>query len=422
MKYISIIFPIAILLLLSGCDDDPLTPEENQSPEIQRITSNPSTSSTNRLPGDDTVQVTVVATDPDQDGLSYTWFADDGRFIGDVNESTVQWEAPIREAEDDYIIEVIVSDGALTAEGNITIYVDKATPPTVSTAEVSDITETSARGGGNVSDDGGLSVMARGVVWSTSSNPTLDSNDGYTNDGSGTGSFTSDITNLDPDTEYYVRAYATNSRGTGYGSQRSFTTTGPRDTETEVVEVTNPVTGRTWMDRNLGASRAATSSTDEEAYGHLYQWGRAADGHQVRTSDTTSTLSSSDTPGHGNFILAPSYPGWRSPQNDNLWQRVNDINNPCPSGYRLPTDSEWETERRSWSSDGSAGAFASPLKLPRAGRRNSDGSLDVVGGGGLYWSSTVSDIDSRRLLFTSSRAYVGSTDRAVGLSVRCIKD
>jgi hypothetical protein len=125
------------------------------------------------------------------------------------------------------------------------------------------------------------------------------------------------------------------------------------------------------MDRNLGASRAATSSTDAEAYGDLYQWGRAADGHQKRTSGTTSTLSNSDTPGHGNFILAPNSPyDWRSPQNNNLWQGVNGTNNPCPAGYRLPTEAELNAERLSWSSNNAAGAFASPLKLPVAGYRD----------------------------------------------------
>jgi hypothetical protein len=75
----------------------------------------------------------------------------------------------------------------------------------------------------------------------------------------------------------------------------------PRDTETAVVDVVNPATGVTWMDRNLGASRAATSSTDADAYGDLYQWGRAADGHQKRTSSTRTTLSSSDQPGSWRF-------------------------------------------------------------------------------------------------------------------------
>ena len=168
--------------------------------------------------------------------------------------------------------------------------------------------------------------------------------------------------------------------------------------DTEIVEVTNPETGKTWMDRNLGASRAATSSTDEEAYGDLYQWGRAADGHQVvRTSGTTSALSDSDTPGHGDFILAPDSPrDWRSPQNDNLWQGVNGTNNPCPPVYRLPSEVEWQEERESWSSNDAAGAFGSPLKLPVAGfRSRSDGSLRSVGSLGSYWSSTVDGTSSR---------------------------
>ena len=198
----------------------------------------------------------------------------------------------------------------------------------------------------------------------------------------------------------------------------------PRDTETLVVDVYSPVTGKTWMDRNLGASRAATSSTDSEAYGDLYQWGRAADGHQKRNSPTVSTLSSIDQPGHGNFILAPNSPyDWRSPQNTDLWQGVNGVNNPCPPGYRLPTDAELNAERLSWSSNNSAGAFASPLKLPVAGLRFfSSGSLYGVGSYGRYWSSTVDGIHSRRLGFASTGANIDNYSRAYGYSVRCLKD
>ena len=193
---------------------------------------------------------------------------------------------------------------------------------------------------------------------------------------------------------------------------------------TAVVEVTNPTTGKIWMDRNLGASQAATSSTDATSYGDLYQWGRSADGHQCRNSATTSTLSSTDTPGHGDFILAPNSPwDWRSPQNTNLWQGVNGTNNPCPSGYRLPTETEFSAERASWSGSNSAGAFASPLKLPLAGNRNlSFGSLDGVGAGSYYWSSTVSSTSSRYLFFDSGNANMGTVNLAYGLSVRCIKD
>ena len=183
-------------------------------------------------------------------------------------------------------------------------------------------------------------------------------------------------------------------------------------------------TGKIWMDRNLGASRVATSSYDAASYGDLYQWGRAADGHQIRTSGTIATLSSSDTPGHGNFILAASPPfDWRSPQNNALWQGVSGVNNPCPVGYRLPTYAEWEAERVSWSSSNSAGAFASPLKLPVAGIRNNiSGSLSNVGSFGYYWSGTVDGTYSQSLFFGGSIADIGYTNRAYGRSVRCLKD
>jgi uncharacterized protein (TIGR02145 family) len=193
---------------------------------------------------------------------------------------------------------------------------------------------------------------------------------------------------------------------------------------TEIVDVYNPKTGKTWMDRNLGASRAATSSTDKEAYGDLYQWGRGSDGHEKRNSGTTSTLSNSNIPGHGNFILEPNSPyDWRTPQNNNLWQGAKGVNNPCPTGYRLPTRSEFDAERASWSSQNLDGAFASTLRLPMAGYRNiSGGSLTNVGSYGGYWSSTVNETFSWVLFFVRSGAEMYGGDRAYGYSVRCIKD
>jgi uncharacterized protein (TIGR02145 family) len=196
-------------------------------------------------------------------------------------------------------------------------------------------------------------------------------------------------------------------------------------TPTAVVDVTNPVTGKTWMDRNLGASRAATSSTDSQSYGDLYQWGRRSDGHQCRNSTTTTILSSTDQPGHGNYILAPTPPyDWRNPQNTNLWQGINGTNNPCPTGYRLPTETEIiNAERLSWSANTSVGAFASPLKLPMAGDRDyQDGSLLDVGSNGYYWSSTIHGTLSRDLNFGSSFAIMDTNHRALGYSVRCLKD
>ncbi|MCI5141738.1 MAG: hypothetical protein D3909_08430, partial [Candidatus Electrothrix sp. ATG1] len=84
------------------------------------------------------------------------------------------------------------------------------------------------------------------------------------------------------------------------------------------IPTVTSTTGRVWMDRNLGASRVATSQTDSQAYGDLYQWGRLIDGHQKRTSSTTAGLSTSDAPGHGYFVTSSS--DWRITQNNQLWQ------------------------------------------------------------------------------------------------------
>ncbi len=99
---------------------------------------------------------------------------------------------------------------------------DDKNDPALSTAEVTEITQTTASSGGNITDDGGATVTARGVCWSTNHTPTI--NDSKTEDGTGTGSFTSNISGLEPNTTYYVRAYATNEVGTAYGEQQIFTT------------------------------------------------------------------------------------------------------------------------------------------------------------------------------------------------------
>lgn len=212
-----------------------------------------------------------------------------------------------------------------------------------------------------------------------------------------------------------------------YPAGSVYCTSGP----TAVVDVVNPVTGKTWMDRNLGATQAATSATDADSYGDLYQWGRRSDGHQCRNSTTITTLSTTDQPAHGNFILTTVslYPyDWVSPQNNNLWQGVNGINNPCPTGYRLPTETEMDEERMTWtqapinSTNSSIGAFASPLKFPMAGWRFTDGSLATVGTYGRYWTSSVTGVFARYLRNDVSLAQNDTAHRSDGLSVRCIKD
>ena len=229
------------------------------------------------------------------------------------------------------------------------------------------------------------------------------------------------ITGLTGGTPYTFTVTATNSAGIGAASVASTSVT-----PIIILSVTNPTTGKVWMDRNLGATQVATSSTDANSYGDLYQWGRGADGHQLRTSATTNTLTSSNQPGNSNFIINNSGDNdWRSPKNDNLWQGVDGINNPCPNEYRLPTNAELEAERLSWGGQNAAGAFASPLKLPMAGLRGySNGLVDEVGVNGNYWSSTIAaSIASSALRFSTSAEFGGIIKaRAFGYSVRCIKD
>jgi hypothetical protein len=111
--------------------------------------------------------------------------------------------------------------------------------PILTTTTVTSITTTSGGSGGNITNDGGSTVTARGVCWSTITNPTI-SLVTKTSNGAGSGSFTSSISNLTPNTKYYVRAYATNSSGTGYGDEVSFTTiaaTAPTLTTTSISSI-----------------------------------------------------------------------------------------------------------------------------------------------------------------------------------------
>ena len=203
--------------------------------------------------------------------------------------------------------------------------------------------------GGNGGFYGGQSIFSTGVTGLTATIPsgTLANGNGsitYTISGtpSGIGSATFPISFGGQSCNVVIPITSLNNQ---YPPGSVFCANGP----TAIVDVTNPTTGKTWMDRNLGASQVATSSTDPNAYGDLYQWGRFSDGHQCRTSPTTSALSSLDQPGNNMFILAPNTPyDWRSPQNTNLWQGVNGVNNPCPMGYRIPTETELDNERLSW--------------------------------------------------------------------------
>lgn len=199
----------------------------------------------------------------------------------------------------------------------------------VTTNTVSNISLTTATCGGNVTSNGGLSVTAKGICWSTLQNPTI--NNSHTTNGSGTGPFSSSLTGLTASTTYYVRAYATNSQGTYYGTQRSFTTTACNTTVTDYdgnSYNTIAIGSQCWMKQNLKSTHYAdgtyislgstTSSTavayryypnnssgNVSTYGYLYNWKAV-----MRYSSSSSTNPSG-------------------------------VQGICPTGWHVPSDAEW---------------------------------------------------------------------------------
>ena len=198
--------------------------------------------------------------------------------------------------------------------------------------------------------------------------------------------------------------------------------------------ITSAVTGRKWLDRNLGAPNTPSAFDDWRNEGDLFQWGRGADGHQLinRAASTmattavngsTTALSLSDNPGHALFITPSAAPfDWRSPQNANLWQLSSGINNVCPAGWHVPTKVEWEAESLGVLQD----AYTQ-LNITTGGVRNFNGSFSNTVTAGLYWSSTLfQGVSSTAwsINFTNTSAAFSSTSQvnSHGLSVRCIKD
>ena len=352
-----------------------------------------------------------------------------------------------------YYVRAFATNSVGTGYGNVVTFTTPVniTLPQLTTAAITNLSYNTATSGGTITGDGGALVTASGICWSKTNNtPTL--SDSKTADTTSSGSFTSVMNNLEENTTYYVRAYATNSVGTAYGNVVTFNT--PANT-TQVTftyngatvtygVITSSVTGRKWMDRNLGASQVATAYDDYRAYGHLFQWGRPADGHQLvnytsRTSGAgvngkTKTLATSDVPGHSTFITPDNTVeqngvfvyDWRNDQNTNRWA-INSQGS-CPAGWHVPTAAEWQAETGITNSNT---AF-NQLKITAAGYRYGDfdgsgreGTVRTAGSFGYYWSSSVWPSGagfSSYLDISSSDSHTDLAGRAYGMPIRCIKN
>jgi len=314
-----------------------------------------------------------------------------------------------------------------------------AYPQAFASAQISDTNQAILTG--YVIDNGQTPATETGILWGTST-PTLTVYDGGVVYKSGAGTITTTITGLVLEQIFYIRAYAKMGADVSYGNVEIY----------EHGTVTTE-TGKKWMAYNLGSSPAKTSN-DVNAYNALYQWGRRTDGHQIKTSTVNqiTLLSSLPTTFNagivGTSFIQPyygsganphlyfnasdryqnsEYADWINPENSRLWQGVNGINNPCPSGYRIPTASEFTDEVYYWATKNQAGAFNSKLKLSTGGYRSfiSPGTSNSVSANGYYWTSTtginVNEKQKSYVLNTSNGAL--SLDfKSMGYAVRCIKD
>jgi hypothetical protein len=184
------------------------------------------------------------------------------------------------------------------------------------------------------------------------------------------------------------------------------------------TSVTSATTGKVWLDRNLGATQVATSLSDANAYGGLYEWGRKTDGHQLRTATTVAGQVAAGSEG-SSFYYDQWAGNWLTVADDTRWQTGDVTNNPCPSGYRVPTSAEFIAEGFA---DANA-AFASNLKLPYTGfRSNGDGIIYDVSSTGYYWTSTMNGSNAIQKYFSATGANDWGQWRSAGLAVRCIYD
>jgi uncharacterized protein (TIGR02145 family) len=303
---------------------------------------------------------------------------------------------------------------------------------TITTAAISSNTGASAVSGGNISSNGGSLVTQRGIVWSTSPNPTTANNS--TNNGSGTGSFTGNLTGLTVNTTYYVRAYAINSAGTAYGNQVSFTTSTGGGTGI----VSNPGPGVTYNGYNYPT---IILGNGQEWMAENLRTTSYSNGDPI-TNVTINTQWQSLTTGawcHYNDSIQYENPYGKLYN----WYVVSDVRNVCPSGWHVPTLTEWtdlivylggwsvaggkmkSVGIQYWAASNNFATNESGFNGLPGGGRFSSGLFGNLAIGGNWWSTTFGNpgYASHISLYSSSGGLGGpSSNKYYGLSVRCLRD
>ena len=322
-----------------------------------------------------------------------------------------------------YYVRAYATNSAGTAYGNNATF--KTSPalillPALSTTDASSITNISALSGGNISSDGGAEVLARGVCWSLSQNPTITGN--MTSDGTGAGIFTSSLTDLTSNRLYYARAYATNIAGTAYGNQVSFTT------QPVSYGSVSDVDGNVYPTVIIGLQEWMTKNLKTVRYNDLTDIPMVAD--DIEWSNLTS-------PGYClyNNVVA-TYGALYN------WYSVN-TGKLCPTGWHVPGDEEWSTLTTNLGGESVAGGKLKETGLshwgsPNTGATNARGFVALPGGfrsysgvfssitfEGNWWSSTSNPPTiamPRGMSYNSISIYSPDFSKRSGFAVRCVRD
>lgn len=305
--------------------------------------------------------------------------------------------------------------------------------PELTTAEVTDITGTTAKCGGLITSSGGASVTARGVCWSVDELPSLE--DSTTNDGTGAGSFTSEITGLTAETQYYIRAYAVNSAGTGYGDTKEFSTTvfgTVTDIDGNIYE-TRRIGNQWWMTENLKVTHYLNGDSIAEVEDGA-EWDGLAGGaccnygnnesHVVTYGKLYNWFAVNDSRG-----LAPE--GWHV-ASDAEWQELEIFIGMDPSeagdtGYR-GTDEGGKLKEagiENWATPNTGATNESGFTALPGGYRGLSGDYLSIYNSALFWVTTsINENIAWSRALSSSDGYVMRTgrDKNSGFSVRCVKD
>ncbi len=235
-----------------------------------------------------------------------------------------------------YYVRAYARNEVGTVYGNVIEFNTEKTIPTVATKSITGITSNKAFGGGSVLQDGGVEVTVRGIVWAKFPNPSMELNDGLTENGQGIGSFVSEMINLLPNTTYYVMAYATNIVGTAYGNQIEFKTWKQDGSGGSVFDIdgngykTVIIGGKEWMAENLRVTKY-NDGTDIPTGLNDYQWESTTDGAFAIYNHNAHNTEGINSPEEMVEAYGKLY----------NWYAVNDPRGLCPEGWHVPSDDEW---------------------------------------------------------------------------------